>query len=154
MYKDIIEIETKTFSVNLRLNSIISVATGYSSTGKTFLIKMLELLKDINASRIKKTNINIDDIIVCRRENDIINLLKLNSDCEGKTIFIDRYDYLHSDELKDFILSGKNRIILMSHTFYSELKLNAESFIIIKYNKDKREFFTEELIDHLDEEII
>lgn len=154
MYRDSIEIETKTFSVNLKLKSLISVATGYSSTGKTFLIKMLELLQDISKSRIVTANINIDDIIVCRRENDIINLLKLNKDCTGKTIFIDRYDYFHSDELKNFILSGRNRIIIMSHTFYEELNLNAESFILIKYDNNKREFYTEELINHLDEEII
>ena len=156
MYADTIEIETKSFRINLKLNSLISVATGYSSTGKTFLIKMLELLHGINPTRILKSNISIDDIIVCRTKNDITNLLMLNSGCKGKTIFIDRYDYLHSDKLKDFILSGNNRIIIMSHTFYKELNLNAESFILIMFNKENREFYTEKLIDHLDtvEEII
>lgn len=152
MYADTIEIETKSFRINLKLNSLISVATGYSSTGKTFLIKMLELLHGINTTRILKSNISIDDIIVCRTKNDITNLLMLNSGCKGKTIFIDRYDYLHSDKLKDFILSGNNRIIIMSHTFYKELNLNAESFILIMFNKENREFYTEKLIDHLDTE--
>lgn len=156
MYNDTIEIETKSFSTHLSLNSLISVAIGHSSTGKTFLIKMLELLQELNTTRIIRSNINIDDIIVCRTKNDITNLLMLNSDCKGKTIFIDRYDYLHSDKLKDFILSGNNRIIIMSHTFYKELNLNAESFILINYNKNKRLFYTEKVIDHLsiEEEIV
>ena len=154
MYQDTIEIETNTFKVDIKLKSIISVATGYSSTGKTFLVKMLELLQDINKSNILKSNIDINDLIICRRENDITNLLKLNSNCEGKTIFIDRYDYLKSDDLKEFILSGKNRIILMSHTFYNQLELHAESFIIINYDKENRTFYTEELINHLGEDIL
>lgn len=156
MYTDIVEIETKSFSIHLKLNSLISVATGYSSTGKTFLIKMLELLQELNTTRITKSNISIDDIIVCRTKNDITNLLMLNNDCKGKTIFIDRYDYLHSDKLKDFILSGNNRIIVMSHTFYKELNLNAESFILINYSKERRDFYTESILEHLDieEEII
>jgi len=149
MYKDTIEIETTAFSVNLKLHALISVATGYSSTGKTFLIKMLEALQEINKKRIIKTNINIDDIIICRDQNAVDLLLSRKDDTKGKTIFIDRYDYLRSNELKEFILSGNNRVIIMSHTFYNELKLNAESFIIIKYNYEKRLFYTEMVLDHL-----
>ena len=156
MYKDTIEIETKSFSVNLQLDALISVATGYSSTGKTFLIKMLELLQETSTKRITKSNINMDDIVVCRTKNDIDLLLNNKDKMKDKTVFIDRYDYLHSYELKKFILSGNNRVIIMSHTFYGELNLNAESFIIIKYNKEKRLFYTESVLDHLsiDEEII
>lgn len=156
MYNDTIEIETNSFSVNLKLNSLISVATGYSSTGKTFLVKMLELLKEINLKRLNKSNISMDDIVVCRTKNDIELLLNNECTLKGKTIFIDRYDYLHSDKLNKFILSGNNRIIIMSHTFYNELNLNAEAFIIIKYDKEKRLFYTERVLDHLslDEEII
>ena len=76
-------------------------------------------------------------------------LLSRKDNIKEKTIFIDRYDYLRSNELKEFILSGNNRVIIMSHTFYNELKLNAESFIIIKYNYDKRLFYTEMVLDHL-----
>ena len=108
MYTDTIEIETNSFSVNLKLNSLISVATGYSSTGKTFLVKMLELLKEINLKRINKSNISMDDIVVCRTKNDIEILLNNGNALKGKTIFIDRYDYLHSDKLNKFILSGNN----------------------------------------------
>ena len=41
-------------------------------------------------------------------------------------------------------------------TIYNELNLNAEAFIIIKYDKEKRLFYTEKVLDHLsiDEEII
>ena len=98
----------------------------------------------------------MDDIVVCRTKNDIEILLNNGNALKGKTIFIDRYDYLHSDKLNKFILSGNNRIIIMSHTFYNELILNAEAFIIIKYDKEKRLFYTEKVLDHLsiDEEII
>lgn len=152
MYKDTIEIETTAFSVNLKLHALISVATGYSSTGKTFLIKMLEALQEINKKRIIKSNIDINDIIVCRDQNAVDLLLSRKDNIKEKTIFIDRYDYLHSNELKEFILSGNNRVIIMSHTFYNELKLNAESFIIIKYNYEKRLFYSEMILDHLEED--
>lgn len=80
------------------------------------------------------------------QKNDV-NLMLHNKDMiKGKIIFIDRYDYVHSSELKQFILSGCNRVIIMSHTFYDELGLNAESFIIIQYNKEKRLFYTEKLL--------
>lgn len=156
MYKDTIEIEAKSFSINLQLDALISVATGYSSTGKTFLIKMLELLQETSTKRIVKSNISVEDIVVCRTKNDIDLLLSNKDKIKEKTIFIDRYDYLHSCELNKFILSGNNRVIIMSHTFYDELNLNVESFIIIKYNKEKRLFYTERVLDHLsiDEEII
>lgn len=152
MYKDTIEIETTAFSVNLKLHALISVATGYSSTGKTFLIKMLEALQEINKKRIIKSNIDINDIIVCSDQNAVDLLLSKKDVIKEKTIFIDRYDYLHSNELKEFILSGNNRVVIMSHTFYNELKLNAESFIIIKYNNEKRLFYSEMILDHLEED--
>ena len=153
MYNSEIKIKTKAFNVDIRLKSIVSVATGHSSTGKTFLLKMLDSLKNASKSNIIESNINIDDIIICNKESDIQNLL-LNNNCTGKTIFIDRYDYFKSDSLEKFIMSGKNRVVIMSHTFYNRLNLHAESFITINYNKNCRLFYTEELIEHLDEETI
>lgn len=154
MYNDTISIKAKTFSVNLHIKSIISVNVKEDTRDYKFLLDMLEALKNVNASNILESNININDIIICRKETDIQNLLVLNSDCTGKTIFIDRYDFYKSDELDKFILSGKNRIILMSHTFYNRLNLHSESFIMINYTKDLRLFYTDALINHLDEEII
>lgn len=156
MYSNTIEIETQSFRVHLELNSLISVVTGNSSTGKTFLVKMIELARENNGAAVIKSNININDIITCRTENDIEVLLYKKDTLKGKTIFIDRYDYFHSEELNNFILSAANRIILMSHTFYEELNLHAESFILINYDAEKRIFYTEKLIDHLDpaEELI
>ena len=156
MYTDTIEIETNSFNVNLKLNSLISVATGYSLTDSSFLVKLLKLLKEVNPKRIVKSNISTDDIIACKTKNDVELLLIKKDKIKGKTIFIDRYDILHSDELSKFILSGNNRVIIISYTFYNKLNLHAESFIIIKYNKEKRLFYTERVLDHLseDEEII
>lgn len=156
MYNDCINILTKSFEIKLELNSLVSVAAGYSSTGKTFMVKMLELLKEINTKSIIHSNIELDDILVCKTKNDIENILYKKGSIKGKTIFIDRYDYLHSSELNEFILSGNNRIVVMSHTFYKELRLNAESFILLNYNKEKRLFYTEKAIEHigLEEEII
>lgn len=88
-------------------------------------------------------------LLYAEQKNDIELLLNNENTLKGKTIFIDRYDYLHSDKLNKFILSGNNRIIIMSHTFYNELNLNAEAFIIIKYDKEKRLFYTEKVLDHL-----
>lgn len=145
MYKDTIDLQTRTFDINLHLSSLISVAISNISKDQSYMCRLLEALQNTTRSSVYNTNINLDDIIVCRTKNDV-NLMLHNKDMiKGKTIFIDRYDYVHSIELKQFILSGCNRVIIMSHTFYDELGLNAESFIIIQYNKEKRLFYTEKL---------
>lgn len=145
MYKDTIDLQTRTFDINLQLSSLVSVAISNISKDQSYMCRLLEALQNTTRSSVYSTNINIDDIIVCRTKNDV-NLMLHNKDMiKGKTIFIDRYDYVHSSELKQFILSGCNRVIIMSHTFYDELGLNAESFIIIQYNKEKRLFYTEKL---------
>lgn len=145
MYKDTIDLQTRTFDINLHLSSLVSVAISNISKDQSYMCRLLEALQNTTRSSLYNTNINIDDIIVCRTKNDV-NLMLHNKDMiKGKTIFIDRYDYVHSSELKQFILSGCNRVIIMSHTFYDELGLNAESFIIIQYNKEKRLFYTEKL---------
>lgn len=145
MYKDTIDLQTRTFDINLHLSSLISVAISNISKDQSYMCRLLEALQNTTRSSIYNTNINLDNIIVCRTKNDV-NLMLHNKDMiKGKTIFIDRYDYVHSSELKQFILSGCNRVIIMSHTFYDELGLNAESFIIIQYNKEKRLFYTEKL---------
>lgn len=145
MYKDTIDLQTRTFDINLHLSSLISIAISNISKDQSYICRLLETLQNTTRSSVYNTNINLDDIIVCRTKNDV-NLMLHNKDMiKGKTIFIDRYDYVHSSELKQFILSGCNRVIIMSHTFYDELGLNAESFIIIQYNKEKRLFYTEKL---------
>lgn len=147
MYKDTIDLQTRTFDINLHLSSLISIAISNISKDQSYICRLLEALQNTTRSSVYSTNINLDDIIVCRTKNDV-NLMLHNKDMiKGKTIFIDRYDYVHSSELKQFILSGCNRVIIMSHTFYDELGLNAESFIIIQYNKEKRLFYTEKLLN-------
>ena len=150
IYNDVINITTESFNVRLKLKSIVSVVTGDSATGKTFLIKMLENLIDSEAISLINSNINIDDLVVCRTQRDIENLLGLHSIFTNKTIFIDRYDLLHTEDLDKFILSGKNRIVLMSHTAYEKLDLHSESLISIKYDKESRTFYSEDFEKQFD----
>jgi hypothetical protein len=151
MYSDSIKIRTESFTTDIQLKSLISVNIGNDSANTAMLLRILEALHNVNKERILESNISIDDIIICTRKRDIEWLLGLHSDYKGKTIIIDRYDLLHSDELNKFIMSGSNRFLIMSHTFYKDLDLHAESFIIIKYNKNTRTFYSEELINHINE---
>lgn len=153
IYNDIINITTESFNVRLKLKSIVSVVTGDSATGKTFLIKMLENLVDSHAINLIDSNICIDDLVICRTQRDIENLLGLHSRFVNKTIFIDRYDLLHTNDLDRFILSGKNRMVLMSHTAYEHLDLHTESLINIKYDRESRTFYTDDFKEQFESDI-
>lgn len=154
MYDSNILIKTESFTIDLELNSLVNVISGNSSTGKTFLIKMLDVLNEVNSSNIQESTIDINDIVICSKKKDVDMLLKLQNEYVNKTIFIDKYDIFQSEELKKFILSGKNRIVIMSHTYYDELELNTESFLVLKYDSNSRTFTTEKMLEHLHEEII
>lgn len=154
MYNSYIDIKADLFSVNLELNSLINVGIGDSSTGKTFLIKQLDALKNLGTSKLVSSNIDLSDIVICLNKRDIDLLLKIQDELHEKTIFIDRYDIFATDKLNKLILSGRNRFVIMSHILYEDLDLHAESLFLIKYNKENREFYTERFIDHLGEGLL
>ena len=142
--------------VDLHFVTPLNVFTGYSSSGKTFLMNTLQDFKNLNSLKGLESNTDLSDIIICKDESDIENLLSLHENYTGKTIFIDRYDYLYSDELDKFILSGKNRIVIMSHTFHERLKLGAISYNILYCTKEqsKIRFHNESLLEHIRENYI
>lgn len=96
---------------------------------------------------IVQTNIDIKDIITCKNRNDIDLLLLKQMSIKNKTIFIDKYDKLCSDELNRFIMSGQNRIMINSRVRCKDLGLNAESILVIKYNKDRRIYYSQNVLD-------
>lgn len=154
MYTDLISIKTRSFSIDFKLKSLINVNIALRDKEQRQLINILDCISKVSKSRIIQTNINIGDIVICKNKNDIDLLLLKQEDIRGKTIFIDRYDKLCSDELKEFILSGQNRIILNSRVNYNSLRLNAESVLVIKYNKDKHRYYSQNVLDISEDECI
>lgn len=152
MYSDGIRISTCNFQIDIELNSLVNVITGDTSVGKTYLISIIRALQNSNRSTILNTNIDLDDIIICNNKQDIQFICQ--SGIKGMTIIIDRYDILHTDILDKFILSGNNRIILMSHTMYYNLDLHSESLLVLKYIKSEHKFITESILEHLSEKVI
>ena len=66
MYKDTIDLQTRTFDINLQLSSLISVAISNISKDQSYMCRLLEALQNTTRISLYNTNINLDDIIVCR----------------------------------------------------------------------------------------
>lgn len=153
-FENRVYIKAEKFTIDIGINSLVSIITGDSSTGKTFMLTMMQILKEVGQDKIIESNIDLDDIIICSNQKDIKNLLRDTDNTIGKTIFIDRYDINYSSELNDFIETSSNRFVIMSHAQYKQLNIHAESFLIIHYSKDTKTFTTEPLINHLNKEYI
>lgn len=117
-FQDRIYIKAETGTVDLRINSLISVILGEPSNNSKALFIFLEALKEIYTNRIIESNINLDDMIVCKNEKEIGYLLRDKSKIIGKTIFINRFDINYSKELIEFIETSPNRFIIVSNSQY------------------------------------
>lgn len=148
-FKDSILIKTKSFTVDIRIPSLISVVTGDSSTGKTLMLNLLKDLQNAGSYKVVESNIELDDIIICTDQNDISYLLMHKDELVGKTIFIDRYDMYYSEDLTKFIKKSPNRFILMSHTRVRLDKFPVYSLITLKYSDNTKTFSTEPLFYQL-----
>ena len=145
MYTDNIIICTSEYQIDIELYSLVNVIVG-----KALAVKMINNIKKLQASdknSITYINMNLDDIIICNSKNDINSIICNN--ISGKTIIITDYDKMHSKLLNSFILSGNNRIILLSDTYYTKLKLHAESILVSEYNVYENRYTTERGLDHL-----
>ena len=147
MYNDLINIKTKSFSIDFELKLLINVNIALRDKEQRQLINILYCLSKVSKTSIIQTNIDVEDIMICKNKNDIDLLLLKQANTRGETIFIDRYDELYSNELKEFILSGQNRVVLNSRIKYESLGLNAESILVIKYNEDQHRYYSQNVLD-------
>lgn len=154
MYNDLISIKTRSFSIDFKLKSLINVNIALRDNEQIQLINVMDNLGKICKTNIIQTNIDIDDIVICKNKNDIDLLLLKQAGTRGKTIFIDKYDKIYSEELTRFIMSGQNRVIINSRVKYNDLKLNTESLIVIKYNRDKHVYYSQNVLDISEDERI
>lgn len=149
MYQDTIEIETESFSMSLALHSIVNVNINKNQSNTPSLMKLLENISSVHKSKIVSTNIVLSDIIVCRKQSDVNVLLSNKDSIQNKTIFIDRFDYMQSDELVEFIRSGKNQFIINSRTGYEKLDLHAESIMFIHYDREHHRYYSENVLENM-----
>ncbi len=150
-YCDSIKIDTKTFNIKINTYSLVSVITGTNSCENKYLFTLLSSIKSCPKGEINKTNVNLNDVILCSSSNDISYILLLyeRNEIENKIVFIDRYDLYHSKELNDFIKSGKNKVIVMSNNCHGELGLHTESYLVMKHIRYSWgiEFYTKPLLN-------
>lgn len=144
-----IYIQSESLIVDLNTHSLISVIVGNSSTGKTFMTSVLKDIKDAGVKKLIKSNVNLDDILLCTNKDSIQAMLLNKQNIKGKLIFIDRYDIYYSDELDTFISDSPNKFIIMSHTKYDRLNLNSSSFLVLNYSNTTKKFTTEPAVEGL-----
>ena len=121
MNRNGIYIKTEETELHIPIYDKITVITGDSATGKTKMMHFLKACKSANKKNQAKveSSVNIDDIILITDE--YTSKLMIDKQESGKIIFIDRFNNLLSEELKEFIYESKNIFVLLGHRNVSEL---------------------------------
>lgn len=126
--------------VSIELRGKITVITGDSASGKSYICNHISKLKAISLSRIQ-TNVPLQNIVIWSNSNDIDSTVK------DKIVIIDRYDYiaLENKEIEGIIHNSNNIFILMAHGILPEsINVPATALLVLKhignkyYTKDYR----------------
>lgn len=155
MYNTTVEITTDEFGIRLNLWGLVNVITGDSATGKTYMATLIEHLKAVISSDRQgvKSNIKMEELIVCTARDTLDAILSNEEAYNGKTIIVDRYDVLCSNKLDEFIRTGKNRFILMSHSNHKKFNLPLRNVITLDFDLSKRLFYSKPYEEYLDNSI-
>ena len=70
MYNDLINIKTKSFSIDFELKSLINVNIALRDKEQRQLINILYCLSKVSKTSIIQTNIDVEDIMICKNKND------------------------------------------------------------------------------------
>ena len=89
---------TKNIDFDMEINDRITIISGDSSTGKTFIINMMNIIIKMNKVNSVPKPLVPSDFIVCSNEDETF---KINN-AHHKVIFIDRYD-IFSKDVKNMI---------------------------------------------------
>jgi hypothetical protein len=121
-----LDIAAKAIEISIPIHGKLSVITGNSGTGKSYICNIIRSIKAMPSSLTHST-IPLDSIKVWRSSSDV------DTSVTNSVVIIDKYPlYDNIDELKSFIVNSRNKIIIMTHGTFRNIPMASFNMCKVK----------------------